>query len=146
MTRADFYIVAEPSVPYRFVCQLTEKIRKEGYDIYIHAASSEEAATIDDLLWTFRDISFLPHTAIDSADAVEDCPVIIGWDGETPLARRVLINLSGAVPDNPDAYERIIEVVPSEPAHRQQARLRYKDYRDKGLEMHSHNIESGNPG
>ena len=143
MPRADFYIVAEPAVPYRFVCQLTEKVRKEGYDIYIHAASREEAATIDDLLWTFRDISFVPHSAVDSADAAEDCPVIIGWEGETPLARRVLINLSGAVPGNPDVYERIIEVVPSEPEGRRQARLRYKDYRARGLELHSHNIESG---
>lgn len=143
MTRADFYIVPEPAVPYRFVCQLTEKVRKEGYDIYIHAATKEEATTIDDLLWTFRDISFLPHGVIDSADAVEDCPVVIGFEGEAPLARRVLINLSGAVPDNPDAYERIIEIVASEPEGRRQARLRYKDYRDRGVEMHSHNIGDG---
>ena len=106
MTRADFYIVPEPAIPYRFVCQLADKVRNEGYDIYVHAASREAAATIDDLLWTFRDISFLPHAAIDSADGVEDCPIIIGWQGETPARRRVLINLSGAMPDNPDAYER----------------------------------------
>ena len=143
MTRADFYIVPDPAIPYRFVCQVADKVRNEGYDIYIHAASREEAAAIDDLLWTFQDISFLPHAAIDSADGVEDCPIIIGWEGETPAPRRVLINLSGAMPDNPDAYERIIEVVPSDPAGRQQARLRYKDYRDRGVEMHSHNIGSG---
>ncbi len=143
MTRADFYIVPEPAIPYRFVCQLADKVRNEGYDIYVHAASREAAATIDDLLWTFRDISFLPHAAIDSADGVEDCPIIIGWQGETPARRRVLINLSGAMPDNPDAYERIIEVVPSDPDGRQQARLRYKDYRDKGMTMHSHNIDTG---
>lgn len=143
MTRADFYIVPEPAMPYRFVCQVADKVRNEGYDIYIHAASREEAATIDDLLWTFRDISFLPHAPIDSADAVANCPVVIGWEGETPAQRRALINLSGAMPDNPDVYERIIEVVPSDPADRQQARLRYKDYRARGVEMHSHNIGPG---
>ena len=143
MTRADFYIVPEPAMPYRFVCQVADKVRNEGYDIYIHAASREEAATIDDLLWTFRDISFLPHAPLDSEDAVENCPVIIGWEGEIPAQRRALINLSGAMPDNPDAYERIIEVVPSDPAGRQQARLRYRDYRTRGVEMHSHNIGPG---
>ncbi len=143
MARADFYIVNESVMPYRFVCQLADKIRNEGYDIYIHAASREEAASLDDLLWTFRDISFLPHIAIDAGESVvEDSPIVIGWEGEAPLARRALINLSGAAPDNPDAYERILEVVPSEPAGRQQARLRYRDYRAKGLEMHSHNIDS----
>ena len=140
--RADFYIVAESVVPNRFICQLADKVRNEGYDIYIHAASREQAATIDDLLWTFRDISFLPHASIDAADSA-DYPVIIGWEGEDPLPRQVLINLSGNLPEHPESYQRIIEVVPSDPADRQQARLRYKDYRTRGLEMHSHNIEAG---
>lgn len=140
MPRADFYIVAEPAVPCRFVCQLTEKVRNEGYDIYIHAATREQATTIDDLLWTFKDISFLPHASIDSQDVTE-CPVIIGWKGEEPLRRQVLINLSGAVPEHTDTYDRIIEVVPSDPAGRDRARQRYRDYRARGLEMHSHNIE-----
>ena len=143
MPRADFYIVAEPAVPYRFVCQLAEKARNEGYDIYIHAASREAAATLDDLLWTFRDVSFLPHAAIDAADAVADSPITIGWEGEEPQQRQVLINLSGAAPEHADAYERIIEVVPSDPADRDRARQRYKDYRARGLEMYSHNIGSG---
>ncbi|MCY4362915.1 MAG: DNA polymerase III subunit chi [Gammaproteobacteria bacterium] len=142
MPRADFYIVPEPAVPYRFVCQLAEKVRNEGYDIYIHAATREEAGTIDDLLWTFRDTSFVPHAVIDSTGGMEDYPVIIGWKGEEPLRRQVLINLSAATPGQTDAYDRIIEVVPSAAEERQQARLRYKDYRARGLEMHSHNIES----
>ena len=140
MARADFYIVDEQATPHRFVCQLVEKVRQEGYDIYIHAASRDEAAILDGLLWTFRDISFLPHAAVDAAGAVEDCPVIIGWEGETPPARRVLINLSHAAPAQTDGYERIVEVVPSDPDARRQARVRYRDYRDKGLELHSHNI------
>ena len=141
MPRADFYIVAEQSIPYRFVCEVAETVRKEGCDIYIHAASREAAATIDDLLWTFRDISFLPHAAVDSPDAPEDSPITIGWEGEPVLPRQVLINLSGAIPGQAEKYERIIEIVPSDPAQRNQARSRYRDYRDRGLEMHSHNIE-----
>lgn len=126
-------------MPYRFVCQLVEKVRNEGYDVCIRAASREDAATLDNLLWTFRDISFLPHAPISTA-AGEDCPVVIGWKGEPLPSRRVLINLSGATPEDARAYERIVEVVPSAPSDRHQARLRYKDYRDRGLELHSHNI------
>ena len=129
-------------MPYRFVCQLAEKAVNEGYDIYIHTPSRDEAATLDDLLWTFRDISFLPHAPVDAVEAGEDCPVVIGWAGEPAPARRVLINLSGATLADIEAYERIVEVVPSAASDRQQARLRYKDYRDRGLEMHSHNISS----
>ena len=141
MARVDFYIVVEPAMPYRFVCQLTSKVRGEGYDIYIHAESREAASTIDDLLWTFQDISFLPHLPVDSPEA-GDCPIIIGWEGQENLQRQVLINLSGVSPESTDSYERIIEVVPSDPVYRRQARQRYKDYRDRGLELHSHNIGS----
>ena len=142
MSRADFYIVEEPTVPYRFVCQLASKIRGEGYDIYIHVASREEAETLDNLLWTFRDISFLPHALVDTGEATEQYPVIIGWEGTTPLTRRLLINLSGGTVAGTDSYERIVEVTPADPEQRQQARLRYKDYRARGLEMHSHNISA----
>ena len=142
MSRADFYIVPGAAIPYRFVCQLAEKARNEGYDIYIHASSREEAATLDDLLWSFRDTSFLPHAPIDSTAAGEECPVVIGWEGEPLPVRRVLINLCGATPEDTGAYERIIEVVPSAPSDRRQARLRYQDYRDRGLELHSHDIDS----
>ena len=127
-------------MPYRFVCQLVEKAMQGGYDVYIHAASRDEAETLDTLLWTFRDISFLPHAAIDAAEDLEGYPVIIGWAGETPPARRVFINLSGTAPADVAGCERIVEVVPSDPDARRQARARYKDYRDKGLELHSHNI------
>ena len=140
MARADFYVVDGPAMPYRFVCQLVEKAMQGGYDIYIHAASRDDAETLDALLWTFRDISFLPHAAIDAAEDLGSYPVVIGWTGETPLARQVFVNLSGAAPADVDGYERIVEVVPSDPDARRQARARYKDYRDKGLELHSHNI------
>lgn len=127
-------------MPHRFVCQLVERAMQGGYDVYIHAASREEAETLDTLLWTFRDISFLPHTAIDAAEDLNSYPIVIGWAGQTPPARRVFVNLADAAPAAVSGYERIVEVVPSDPAARRQARARYKDYRERGLELHSHNI------
>jgi len=143
MTRADFYIVAEHNTPYRFICNLSDKVRQEGYDLYIHASSKEQASTLDDMLWTFRDISFLAHALADSPEA-DNTPIIIGWEGGVYQFRQVLMNLSNSFPGAIDSYGRIIEVVPSDPNQREKARQRYKDYRDKGLELHSHNIESGN--
>lgn len=142
--RVDFYIVAEPTLPYRFVCRLTEKARDEGYGVYIHAASAEQAATIDDLLWTFRDTSFLPHQQLDADTAdTAACPVLIGCAGRAhPIRPAALINLSDQPPAAVDDYERIIEIAPSEPGCRNRARARYKRYRDQGLELHSHNMVS----
>jgi len=143
MTRADFYIVAEHNMPYRFICDLSTKVRKEGYGLYIHTSSKEQASTLDDMLWTFKDMSFLAHALVGSADA-DSTPIIIGWEEGVYQSKQVLMNLSHSFPGAVDGYERIIEVVPSAPDHREKARQRYKNYRDKGLELHSHNIESGN--
>ncbi len=139
MTRADFYIVADHNMPYRFICNLCDKVREEGYDLYIQASSREQASTLDEMLWTFRDISFLAHALIDSADA-DNTPILIGWEGEVCQSRQALMNLSNTFPDPVEGYERIIEVVPSAPDHREKARQRYKAYRDQGLALHSHDI------
>lgn len=140
MPRADFYIIPEPSLPPRFVCQLAGRVREEGYDLYIHAASKAEALTLDDLLWTFRDISFLPHALADEAEAL-DCPIVIGWEGAEGPSRQVLLNASGALPQSIAGYERVIDAAPADPKARDLARQRYKHYRDSGLEVRHHKIE-----
>ncbi len=141
MPRVDFYIVAEPAPSYRFVCRLADKAQSEGYDMYIQAASRQEAAVLDDLLWTFRDTGFLPHLPADAAD-LEDCPVVIGWEGLPKLRRRMLINLCRDLPEPMDDYERIVEVTPPDPEHRQAARRRYQEYRARGMELHSHDLSA----
>lgn len=140
MPRADFYIIPEPSLPLRFVCQLASRVREEGCDLYIHAASKAEALTLDDLLWTFRDISFLPHALVDEAEAL-DCPIVIGWEGAEGPPRQALLNASGALPQSIAGYERIIDAAPADPKARDLARQRYKHYRDQGLEVRHHKIE-----
>lgn len=140
MPRADFYIIPEPSLSPRFVCQLAGKVREEGYDLYLHAASKDAALTLNDLLWTFRDISFLPHALVDEAEAL-DCPIVIGWEGAEGPPRQVLLNASGALPKSIAGYERIIDAAPADPEARDLARQRYKHYRDQGLEVRHHKIE-----
>ena len=140
MPRADFYIIPEPSLPPRFVCQLAGRVREEGYDLYLHAASKAAALTLDDLLWTFRDISFLPHALVDEAEA-SDCPIVIGWEGAEGPPRQVLLNASGALPQSIAGYERIIDAAPADPKARDLARQRYKHYLDQGLEVRHHKID-----
>lgn len=139
MPRTDFYILAESSSPSRFACSIANKAWQQGNSVHIAALTREEAAKMDDLLWTFHDISFLPHALIDDAQA-EQTSITIGWPGATCPDREVLINLTGEIPDFSKEFDRIVEIVA--PEEKQGARERYKRYRDMGFELHSHDMNA----
>lgn len=140
--RIDFYVLSEdlPDARERLSCRLAEKAWKLGHRVYVHAGSTAQAAAIDDLLWTFRDGSFVPHAR--ASDRSEPAPpVLIGSSGEAPPdAADVLINLDNEVPDFYTRFARIAEIVePLEPA-RAAGRARFRFYREHGFEPQSHNV------
>lgn len=138
MTRADFYILGDGGSRTRFACTLAHKAWQQGHRPFLLAPDRDEAAGLDDLLWTFQDISFLPHTLADDAGA-GDVPVTIGWPGHA-AAGDVLINLTDDVPDNAAGFERIAEIVGGDETQRNRARQRYKTYRERGYDMHNHDM------
>lgn len=149
MLKVDFYVLPEHSSREHFVCALAQKAWAQGNHIYIDTASESAAAALDDLLWTFKDTSFLPHCLL--ADDSADIPIVIGHATPTnkqiPDHTQLMINLSNQMPQSskPDALnkiERILEIVAGDENDRQQARKRYADYRDQGHELSSHTIES----
>ena len=140
MTRVDFYILPDNATPQRFACSIAGKAQQQGHDIYIYTTSRDEAIKLDDLLWTFKDISFLPHTLVDDPD-VGSTPISIGWPGAKIHPTQVLINLTDTVPDFIGDYPRIVEFVSGETTQKQKARERYRHYRDSGYDLHNHDLE-----
>lgn len=142
MTRVDFYILSsDKSSRDKLACALTGKALAQGQQVYIHTESRESAALMDDLLWTFRDISFIPHTLANEA-AEHNSQVCIGWKGITPNSSDILINLGLEIPEFIRSFTRVMEIVVTDGASRQQSRDRYRRYRDMGFELHSHELES----
>ena len=141
MPRTDFYILADNTDLSRFVCNITSKAWKQGHSLHILVDSKEQANTLDDLLWTFQDISFVPH-ALESDPQSEIMPITIGWE-DKPKGDDVLVNLTETVPASASTYQRIVEFVAGNDSMRQQARQRYKQYRESGFEMHSHDMANG---
>ena len=139
MPRADFYILTGPASPARLACTIANKAWQQGRRVHISTASREEAVKMDDLLWTFHDISFLPHALADETGAEQAC-ITIGWPDSTLPDRDVLINLTAQAPDLEGKFARIIEIVA--PEAKQQARERYRQYRDRGFELHNHDISA----
>ena len=141
MTRVDFYIVSrpEPAALLSTACRLADKAFRSGHRIFINAASPEQAAEIDQVLWTFRDDSFVPHCRTGAGSDPDD-PVRIG-SGETPDAPfDVLINLGDAIPSCAGGSARVAEIVGADPESRAAGRNRYRQYRDDGCELATHSL------
>ncbi|MDH5409079.1 MAG: DNA polymerase III subunit chi [Gammaproteobacteria bacterium] len=141
MTRVDFYVLEDEhdKAANQFVCRLAEKAYKLDNHVYVHTDNQQEAEQLDQMMWTFKQGSFVPHSLYNTETAA-DCPVLIGHDHEPEDNTEVLINLSTQVPTFFSRYERIVELVAGDANSRHQARERYKFYRDRGYALETHNL------
>lgn len=145
MARVDFYILPDQGGQERrrFACALAQKAWKAGNRVCLLANDKQQAVELDDLLWTFRDISFVPHALTDSHEAAT-VPVLIGWDDTSGSGSDgdVLINLADRIPSAAGKFDRIAEIVGGNADERQSARDRYRQYRNQGHELYNHDIAS----
>ena len=101
--------------------------------VYIHTDNQESAHFIDEMLWGFDPDSFVPHNLVGEGP-INGAPVEIGF--QTPKNRRpFLINLASQMPNFAGNYSHIIDFVPAENALKQQARERFKQYRQAGFHI-----------
>ena len=139
MSRVDFYILPEGTGTERFACTMAKKAWAAGNRVHIHTQSEENAKNMDDLLWTFRDISFIPHEIYDGS-VNEETPVTIGFGKSFPEVSQVIINLDKEIPEFVNSFERIVEIVGGDETNKQFARQRYKQYKSGDFETHDHKI------
>ncbi len=143
MTRVNFYIspnqAAEANL--QLACRIAEKAYGQQNKIYIHANSAEQAKSLDDMLWVFRQGSFIPHCLSNNTDQ-QDAAVIIGHEGLPEIQPDVLINLADEVPNFFTRFERVAEIVSGDEPTRETARARFKFYRERGYPLETHELNS----
>ncbi len=143
MPSVEFHILSEAgdTPRLRYACQLVEQAYQQGQRCYVYAASDDQAKRMDDVLWTFRDQAFIPHEILSSASPTH--PLIMAVIGASPTApeefQSLLINLSDTLPATSGTFARTCEVVDADPQHKQQARERYKVYREQGCQLETKN-------
>src|SRR5690554_2374947 len=94
--RVDFYILAGSGrqAAEQFACRLCEKAYNQGNRIFIRAEDGAQTEALDELLWTFRSGSFLPHARVGADD--EDTPIVLG-ERVPERALDLLVNLAGTL-------------------------------------------------
>lgn len=153
MTRVDFYIVAGTTASPLIACRLAEKAYQRGHRVHIHASDPDQARQVDELLWTFRGGSFVPHRlkGTDTPTA-EPVAVTIGCEAEPAVAAApdfdpdigpgdVLINLDSSVPLFFSRFERVAEIVAGDEQARAEGRERYRFYRERGYHLDTHTLD-----
>lgn len=143
-TRVDFYILeaTAPGARMQFACRLTEKAYGLGNAVYAHAASAQDARRLDDLLWTFRQGSFIPHEQLQEPAHAQasSTPVCIGTPQTYQHEGQLLINLTDSTPEFAANFSRIAEIIDGSEESRKAGRQRFKDYKKLGLEPETHTI------
>lgn len=148
MPEVTFYVLPTSDSRGRllFVCRLLEKLHRENLlPVYVTVADDVEAQQLDDLLWTFRQGSFVPHRCVsgDADIAPEEWPILIGQHLIIPTAWRhaIVVNLALTCPDGITDCPRLLEIVDDDPAIRQAGRERFRHYRGQGWSIKTHHIE-----
>jgi DNA polymerase III subunit chi len=141
-TRVDFYILATAGQNSRlqFACRLTEKAYGQKHRVYAHTASADEARELDELLWTFRQGSFIPHQLI-SETADDRTPVRIGTPTGADDSGELLINLAPAAPAFTGNFARVAEIIDASEASKEAGRERFRQYRAMGYAPVTHTID-----
>ena len=142
MTRIDFYSNADSKL--QAACQLVAKAAREQSRVVVYAPDQNAARSFDKLLWTYQAIGFVPH-CLEGDPLSAETPVVIAFDDSGLAHYRVLVNLHSESPPSFSRYERLIEVVGTDEEDRQRARGRFRFYRDRGYEIHHHDLAKSSP-
>lgn len=139
MTDIDFYILSaqEPQQRLDFACRLVEKAYRSRCKVYIHLDNDAEAKAFDELLWNYRENSFIPHGLVGSDDLEENCPVYIGSGDQQAPHFDVLLNLATDIPATFARHKRLLEIVIQQDAVLAATRLHYKFYKERGYPINN---------
>jgi len=110
---------------------LAHKAWRAGFMTFIRCADPKQQNALDELLWTFRKHSFIPHEIYtEHAQA----PVLLGIDQPPPFTAGVLINLHKQLSSHLACFSRVIEIVNQEPELLQISRKNFVEYRQQGFQ------------
>ncbi len=86
---------------------LLEKSLGRGWRVVVQTGSDERRDALDQLLWTWRDDSFLPH-GVDSAEHANMQPVLLCSSHSNANNASVRFLVDGAEPPDLASYDRAV--------------------------------------
>jgi DNA polymerase III subunit chi len=128
--QVSFY--SDAADPTRFACRLLRRALASGKAVGV-CAPPAQLARLDALLWSFEPAEFIPHRRASQA-ALPGEVLLVADAAELPH-RELLLNLGAELPNDALTFERVLEVVASEPEAVQAGRDRYRVYKRAGAQL-----------
>lgn len=136
MTRIDFHSNVPEKIAYS--CRLIRKARAANFNVVVLAGSRNDLTTLDELLWTFSELEFLPHVVAGDPLAGSTPIILTDNDGAELPHHQILINLSQSTPGHFARFERMFEIISSNDADTAAGRERYRFYQQRGYPLTHH--------
>jgi DNA polymerase-3 subunit chi len=140
MPSIDFHVNVDQGIAY--ACRVLRKARSAGKTVLVFSRDSSRLARVDLALWTFSALDFLPHVGCPSPLA-DRTPIWLS-SRQTEEQRDLLLLLDDEPAPQFESwfprFERVIDVVSTDPEDRARGRARFKAYRDAGFAPVAHEI------
>ncbi len=148
MAVATFYLI-QPDTPQsqnegfeEYVLFLLHHFHSQNVKLYLHCDSRKQAHYWDDKLFALSGEQFIAHNLVGEGPRYGTA-LEIGYEGLKPsFNRNLLINLSNSETIFARSQSQVIDFVPCSEQHKQNARERFKRYREAGFELQTVKVES----
>lgn len=137
MTEIKFFFNVDNKL--QFACKLAKRACDEGRKMIVYAPSPKLADEFDRLLWTFSQLSFVPHVKAGHAFAAET-PIVIASDDTGLTHHQALLNIGDDPPPFFSRFDALREVVSSDGDDRASARERMKFYKSRGFDVRTQDM------
>lgn len=138
MTEVFFHF----NVPDRlgYACRLLRKIHGLGQRVQV-VGETALLQRLDQQLWTFSKLDFIAHCWADAPALMRAASPIVFADHCVELGHsQVLLQLADEPPAGFERFERLVEIVSTDPDERQQARRRWQHYSQLGYAPKHHDV------
>ncbi|MGQ3051462.1 MAG: DNA polymerase III subunit chi [Roseateles sp.] len=130
--QVSFY--SDAAEPLQYACRLIRRALASGKPVGV-CVPAPVAARLDELLWSFDATDFIPHRRWDGATTPALGEVLLVEDAARLPHRGLLLNLGDEMPGDALGFERVLEVIGTDPARVQAGRARYRVYQQSGAQL-----------
>ncbi|MES2017107.1 MAG: DNA polymerase III subunit chi [Pseudomonadota bacterium] len=133
MTRIDFHTNISDKVSY--ACRLARKAYGARGKLVLLTEDAQQAAALNQGLWTVSETDFLPHAMAGDALAAQS-PIIVtdSLEGDFPHYN-MLVNLTRSTPHGLARFERVFEIISTDEDDAAAGRTRYIAYKQQSYPL-----------
>jgi DNA polymerase-3 subunit chi len=138
----DFYILdtVDARERLKFACRVIDTAFGAEQRVLVCLDTDADAASLDDLLWTFAQDSFVPHEILGAESDWEETPVLLSAGRQPPVPPDLIVNLGSTLPAGVQDVAGVMEIIDADPARRTSGRARWRQYKDLGVEPTTHKL------